>query len=254
MRTLSKHAILDELDFDGKTVVDLGCGRAEYWTEVIAKQKDWELHCIEPDVAVLRSAAQELHHKNVQFLTSSVQLPSGSADYVFCFSVLEHVWDLEGFLYEVARILKPEGRAFLNYDDGHFRNHLYRLRGRLFRAKNSLKTCLFLLWKYTRKFDKYQKPIDRVALAPLITSAGLVVVSETYSEIDGLKKIESLVDERYRDELISQIIQLEISLNKLIIDNSPSNIELLRGHSVLWAIMSSCTIELSKMRDKVDAK
>jgi SAM-dependent methyltransferase len=254
MRTLLKHAILDELDFEGKTVVDLGCGKAEYWAESIATQSKWELHCIEPDSAVLRVAAQELHHKNVQFLTSSVQLPSGSADYVFCFSVLEHVWDLEGFLYEVARILKPEGRAFLNYDDGHFRNHLYRLRGRLFRAKNSLKTCLFLLWKYTRKFDKYQKPIDRVALAPLISSAGLVVVSETYSEIDGLKKIERLVDERYRDELISQIIQLEISLNKLVMDKSPSSIELLRGHSALWAVMSSCTIELSKMRDKVDSK
>ena len=43
-----------------------------------------------------------------------IDLPDGSADLVISFQVLEHVWDLDWYLGQCHRLLKPDGRLLIS--------------------------------------------------------------------------------------------------------------------------------------------
>jgi ubiquinone/menaquinone biosynthesis C-methylase UbiE len=54
----------------------------------------------------------------VQTDAGSIALASGSVDYVFCAQLLEHVAEPEEVVREIARVLKPGGRAVVVTQDG----------------------------------------------------------------------------------------------------------------------------------------
>jgi SAM-dependent methyltransferase len=244
MQLSTKHQFLDNLDLQGKKVLDLGCGEAGCWVEVLARYPDLDLFLFEPDPKVLAKAKALVHGPNVSFSSNPNDIPSTGFDYVSCFAVLEHVWDLEGFFGLVKRVLKNEGEAILNYDDGHFRNYMYLHRSRSFRLRNQLKTKLHFLWKVLKWYSKYQKPIDAIRLRNIYTTLGFEEIHDQYHIIDSLENFE--VSEMSIDERI-RYIQLQSELELLL--NNVSNrggfvSDGERGHSKLFDIMLSRTIHL----------
>jgi SAM-dependent methyltransferase len=92
-------------DLEG-VVVDLGCGRMPYRREIMDQGckyigVDWpnSLHGVTPDVA--------------SDLNARIDLPSASANVVLSISVLEHLHRPATMLSESWRILKPNGRLFV---------------------------------------------------------------------------------------------------------------------------------------------
>jgi SAM-dependent methyltransferase len=81
----------------GQVVVDIGCGRKPYQT-LFQERGCKYIGCdIRGEVDVLVHPGQPL------------ALPDNYADGVVSFQVLEHVWDIEWYLSECHRILKPGG-------------------------------------------------------------------------------------------------------------------------------------------------
>lgn len=86
----------------GQRVLDLGCGDRPYEPLFRALQADYVACDLEGDVEVRIQPGQRL------------DLPAGEADGIVSFQVLEHVWDLDWYLGECRRLLRPEGWLLLS--------------------------------------------------------------------------------------------------------------------------------------------
>jgi len=91
-----------DLTRHSQVVVDMGCGDRPY--EPLFRSQSCHYVCcdIEGEVDVLLEPGRP------------VDLPGESADGVVSFQVLEHVWDLDWYLGECHRILKPGGWLLLS--------------------------------------------------------------------------------------------------------------------------------------------
>lgn len=86
----------------GQRVVDVGCGNCPY-RPLFAETGCEYVGCdIDGDVDVRFTPGER------------IDLPDGYADGVVSFQVLEHVWDLDWYLGECQRLLKPGGWLLLS--------------------------------------------------------------------------------------------------------------------------------------------
>jgi SAM-dependent methyltransferase len=85
------------------TVVDLGCGDCPY--EVLFRGRN------------VRYIGADLPSTDAEVTLEPgkpLALPSGSADAVLSFQVLEHVWDIDWYLGEARRLLHPDGYLLIS--------------------------------------------------------------------------------------------------------------------------------------------
>jgi SAM-dependent methyltransferase len=246
MNLSTKHEYLHNLNLAGARVLDLGCGDASYWIQVLESNLGCELFLYEPDRKVLEKAKITLLGRNVTFLSDLDSLENIHFDIITCFAVLEHVFDLNDFFTRLSLLLAKSGTAFINYDDGHFRNHMYLTRTKIFRIRNSLKTQLRFLWRILGWYSKYQKPVDANFLNELIAKNGLRISEERYHSLDSLEIISGRLSEMEREELFPLAMKLENFLNSAL---SKDSVQGLRGHSEMFLICSSRTITLVHAAD-----
>jgi len=122
------HDMYRYLEAEGKDVLDLGAGFgieallvAIYGARrVVATEIDHDM------VEVGRYLAERMDPPMANFESKygdgiSMQLPSGSFDGIMTNCVISHVRDLEGFLAETSRLLRPRGIFFLSDEN----NSLY---------------------------------------------------------------------------------------------------------------------------------
>jgi SAM-dependent methyltransferase len=96
----------------GKDALDIGCNHG-YGTAMIGKGAR---SVVGVDVSEQAVAAARSRHPDVKFEKVSggaLPFPDGSFDFVTFFQVLEHLDDAPAFLADVARVLRPGGRAML---------------------------------------------------------------------------------------------------------------------------------------------
>jgi ubiquinone/menaquinone biosynthesis C-methylase UbiE len=103
-------------DVRGLSVLDLGCGTGRHtlWlTEAGAS-----VTAVDFSEGMLAEARRKLGMESVHFIVHDLHqplpMPSGSYDLVVSGLVLEHLRDLGNFFAEVARVLKPGGRAVVS--------------------------------------------------------------------------------------------------------------------------------------------
>lgn len=116
------HREREELSNSIPQVVDLGSG-ATFFPFAVARL-GWRCTAVDADPAAkasMQSAIRKLTPGSgaVTFLQSdarSIALKTNSVDCVYCVSVLEHIPDFESVIYEVARILRPNGLLVLTFD------------------------------------------------------------------------------------------------------------------------------------------
>jgi SAM-dependent methyltransferase len=99
------------IPFEGRTVLDFGCGNGAQTVELAGAQR--RLIAVDIDLAdllILRAASDPAGVIfPVLYGGSDLPLPDGSVDAAVCFEVLEHVPDEAAALAEIRRVLKPGG-------------------------------------------------------------------------------------------------------------------------------------------------
>lgn len=108
-------------DFAGKRILDLGCSRGML-LERFRRYDDASLLAIELDpemreVARARGIDAETHQINVydgDQITARLPYADESMDVVLAAEIIEHVVDTQGFIAEIARVLRPGGAVLLS--------------------------------------------------------------------------------------------------------------------------------------------
>ena len=224
-------------------IVDLGGGKGDRWVPILKKYPNIRLTFCEPDRNELKIAQSRIKGKNVIFLTSPEYIENASQDKVYSFAVLEHVWDQRHFFNEISRILKKSGTGYISYDDGHFRNYLYRDYTYAFQIRNSLKTKLHKLWKALRIYRKYQFPVNASKLVTTLNNSNLEIIDEYYSNIDNFKNFRIKESVSIFRENCEAVYDLEKALN-IEYQKYYTLDQRVGMHGPLWKIMGTRTIKV----------
>ena len=229
------------------SVTDLGGGKGNRWVSMLSKFPNLNLTFFEPDKTELEIAKTKIKGNNIIFLSDTKNIKNKSQDIVYSFAVLEHVWDKKTFFNEIARILKKNGVAYISYDNGHFRNYLYRNRSYLFQFRNFLKTKLHKLWISLSLYSKYQYPVNPADLSIILNSTGLRIVDEYYSSLDNFDKFKVNQKSDLFRENSPTIYNLEKALN--VEYQKEFTLTQRSGmHGPLWNVMVTRNIKIKHAR------
>ena len=227
------------------SVSDFGGGKGDRWVSILSKFPNLNLTFFEPDKSELRIAKNKIEGKNVVFIDSTKNIENESQDIVFSFAVLEHVWNKQMFFSEIARILKKDGVAYISYDDGHFRNYLYRDKSYSFQFRNFIKTKLHKLWRLFRMYNKYQYPVNPADLLTIVNSVKLSIIDDYYSSIDNFKNFKVVEKLDLFRENSGIVYDLEKELNIEYQKHFTLN-QRIGMHGSLWKVMGTRTIKVKR--------
>ena len=237
-----KNSVLMKIKLNDH-VLDIGAGKALRWIPILKKYPDLKLTIYEPDSKELNIAKSNVIGRNITYVSNICLIENNSADLIFSFAVLEHVWNKSYFFENISRVLKKSGSAYISYDDGHFRNYLFKKYGKTFQFKNILKTKLHLVWRLLKIYRKYQKPVNSMDIAKLIERSNLKIVDEYYSAINFLKDFELKLGVPLTKETLGTLYDLEKKLN-IEYESYYDEEFRFKNHGKIWEIMSTRTIHL----------
>lgn len=105
------------LVMDEARVLELGCGPAKLWRENIERIPDWHVTLTDLSAGMIAEAERYLEGTGRDFtfrVADAQELPfeDGSFDAVIAIHMLYHVPDQGRALWEVRRVLKPDGRFY----------------------------------------------------------------------------------------------------------------------------------------------
>jgi SAM-dependent methyltransferase len=100
---------------EGAAVLDYGCGDGALLAQIVRKCRPRETHGFEPNAAGAGLARAMLQKHNIAAtIHQDVQhLPASHFDVVVCADAIEHVMDPHGLMTQIARALRPGGRAVI---------------------------------------------------------------------------------------------------------------------------------------------
>jgi len=189
-------------------VCDLGCGYGSVWPDFLRAHANVTYLGIDTDakeIARAQKAFAGLTNATVKVADGQIfSEGAGSFDAVTAFSALEHVVDLKKFVGSALKLLKPGGRAYLNYDAGHFRSH---------NLKERLMVPLSQFLARLGVEGPYMKEVDDADLERLIRSCGGKLVSLKKFNLSGMK---AAARGGLSDEAVAAWLEFELRLNELL--------------------------------------
>ncbi len=116
---------LDQFGIDkGFIVVDFGCGPGSYVEQASQLVGDGgKVYAVDVHALAIKSVKKKVRKKSLNnvipvFSTGyPVDIESQSADVIYALDMFHHVKDVEAFLRELRRLLKPSGTLFI--ESGH---------------------------------------------------------------------------------------------------------------------------------------
>jgi cyclopropane fatty-acyl-phospholipid synthase-like methyltransferase len=101
------------------------------WQSFLAEHQAVRIVGVDTDAKAIDEGRRQYRgHDRIELRIHDAQsaLPEATFDVVVALSAIEHVVDRLAFLKTVWSALKPGGRAYLNYDAGHFRSQDFKER------------------------------------------------------------------------------------------------------------------------------
>lgn len=226
-------------------IFDYGCGDGGDWPAILRENPWLRLVCYEPFSPSYKKAARRLHGKKAKiFGGNDIETLSLQADYIVSFSVFEHVVNRSAFLHHAKRLLAPKGKLLLNYDDGHFRNHLdiTRPTSWLPTLRSFLRTIVSPALATFGFQSGYQRRVSASELDTLVRKAGFYIERVDYQNLPCLKNLIKTLPPRLHQDYAAWWLQTEMQLNKNFRLNLSTKSY---GDNVnLWAEMASRTVHL----------
>ncbi|MEV4352174.1 methyltransferase domain-containing protein [Actinoplanes sp. NPDC049596] len=99
----------------GWRILDAGCGAGDV-SRRLAHDTGGEVVALDSSAATIAAAVERHDGSNVRYLAgdiTSIALPAGSVDGVWCERVLQHVDDADAAIAELIRVTRPGGRICL---------------------------------------------------------------------------------------------------------------------------------------------
>jgi SAM-dependent methyltransferase len=184
-------------------VVDLGCGDGRNVEPLLAEHPRLRYLGIDPSADAIARARERLAPYDAQLQTGrAYDVRLADADFVLSFSVLEHVHERAPYVRSIARNLKPDGSALVNYDAGHFAARSERWKGPLRRALAA-----------AGRDAHYQAPVREDEFARLADTAGLQIEESRFFNTH-LKELYKLVPDKQR--FAEEWLRTELELNEWI--------------------------------------
>jgi 2-polyprenyl-3-methyl-5-hydroxy-6-metoxy-1,4-benzoquinol methylase len=107
-------------------ILDIGCGTGAF-LHTMQKNK-WSIEGIEPDETA-RNKAKELYQLQPNNPEKLFNYPNSEYDAITMWHVLEHVHELDAYMQQLKKLLKPDGSIFIavpnytSYDANHYKNY-----------------------------------------------------------------------------------------------------------------------------------
>ena len=104
----------------GKTVLDIACGDG-YGSAMLARHAA-QVTGVDIDTPTVERARGKYVADNLRFLQGSatdIPLDDDSVDLVISFETIEHLMEQDRMLYEIRRVLRPEGFLLISSPDKH---------------------------------------------------------------------------------------------------------------------------------------
>ncbi|MCK9922008.1 methyltransferase domain-containing protein [Frankia sp. AgPm24] len=119
--TSSIHELLADLALEGTagTVVDLGAGKGPTLAEIARRSPDSALTALDVDESALAQLALRLPEARIvrHDLADPLPLPDAGIDVVVSHNTLECLTEPAALVADIARVLRPGGRAVLGHTD-----------------------------------------------------------------------------------------------------------------------------------------
>lgn len=145
----------------GERILDVGCGRAIDVAGVATG--NWQCHGLEPSDKMIRHAKSYLAEKGadvvlIRGIGEKLPFKDGAFDKVMCKGALDHFPNPEKAIEEMARVLKPHGKAIIsiaNFESLSFRlgRRLYQVIGLFYRKGKDEKRVWHVPDDHAYKFD-----------------------------------------------------------------------------------------------------
>ncbi len=184
-------------------ITDLGCGDGRNFVELLRRHPKVEYVGVDPSSHAVQRASEALPGAEIAHMPA-YEARFDPADAVVSFSVLEHVVDRSRYLESVRANLAPNGRAYLNYDAGHFGADATLAE----RTKAVVARALAKLGEESR----YRARVDDAEFLSLVSAASLRVVDDKAFNTE-LKLTFRSVPESARDAFVEQWLEFELALN-----------------------------------------
>jgi SAM-dependent methyltransferase len=184
-------------------IVDLGCGDGRNFVELTRRRPQISYVGVEPSSQAAAAARRALPSAEI-VNAPAYDVRREPGDAAVSFSVLEHVVDRGRYLETLRAHVAPGGRAYLNYDVGHFTAD-HDLVERLRAGAGSILARL-------GNEAHYRATLREDELAGLLHGAGFRVVDEKGFNTD-LKVAWREIPESARDGFMERWLAFELALN-----------------------------------------
>jgi len=117
----------------GKQVADIACGTG-YGTQLLAKAGAQSVRGVDLSEEAVKFSRENYSAPNVTFTAASAEkltpIQDREFDLVVSFETIEHLPNVEAYLDEMVRILRPGGRFLVSTPDRRIASNLHCFRGR----------------------------------------------------------------------------------------------------------------------------
>lgn len=185
------------------TILDLGCGAGKNFAGLLTRHPDVTYVGVDTDPDVCAAARVTLSGFRAEIVCGSAyDLDRGQFDLVASLSVLEHIRDRRAYIEVMARSLRPNGRAYLIVDNGHFVDR---------HPRELLKTTVGRARAFVGSDRWYQSFVHEEEVRDHLSRVGLEVI-DARSFNSSLKDVYPHVPPNEREQFMRAWLQAELAV------------------------------------------
>jgi 2-polyprenyl-3-methyl-5-hydroxy-6-metoxy-1,4-benzoquinol methylase len=103
-----KQKLINDFNTETKTILDIGCGTGEFLK--LCQEHNWQVAAVEPNKGARALAENKLR---IKIPTDLAEIKERQFDIITLWHVLEHVPNLNEYILQLEKLLKPNGRLIV---------------------------------------------------------------------------------------------------------------------------------------------